>query len=121
VLFRSGIVHAVKATLIFLDRMGFPPIDPENIFVLAATNRGNGCITIEALSVVEMTAALEGPGGDVHRVPELTRARDELLEKRAEGASEGVILWAQDDENNYFIVPIGKLTVEGINASGGEA
>jgi hypothetical protein len=59
----------------------------------------------------------------VERVPEVTRARVDLLEDLARGAIGGVIIWAQDDESNYFIVPVGQVVLgdEGINAKGGSA
>ena len=117
----DSIVHAIKASFMFFDRFGMPPIDPESVFVVSATNRGGGCIVLETLHVDEMTAVFEAPGSDAKHVPELAQARTELLEKRAEGATEGVILWVQDYENNYFIVPIGRVAAQEVNASGGDA
>ena len=52
----DSIVHAIKASFMFFDRFGMPPIDPESVFVVSATNRGGGCIVLETLHVDEMTA-----------------------------------------------------------------
>jgi hypothetical protein len=117
------ILQAIAATHKYISTLDVPVIDPDKLTVLVALCESNGCVQFVKVPFERVKADIEKPvadqgglGGDPKLIPVLARARKELLEKRKQGASQGFILWAMDDEQNYFMVAIGKVF---FNARGG--
>jgi hypothetical protein len=110
-----SIIEAVIAVFEFFDRVGMPPLCPDKIVVMYSVNKGKGCICIYPMSFDHVKAEIATSPGT------LEQARTELLERLAEGATEGAIVWAQDSERNNFVLPVGRMVFSGINSRGGSA
>jgi len=113
------IVAAINAILRFFVEIGTPKLDLDNINVAVGLNEGPRVgVTIIPHDAVK--AMIEAPGGDLKLLPVLARARKELLEHHAQGATHGAILWAGDAHENYFMWALGRVPLPGVTSKGGD-
>ena len=115
-----SIAEAVLAGFKHLKNWDMPALYPERVIVTIVMNTGPK-IGVTYMTFDELKTELEGPAGDLKLMPRFHQARAELLNLIAKGAGHGTILFVQDMHQNFFLLPIGKVEVNGINAIGGYA